>query len=103
EINEIIRHLNNSAPGSDNLSSFFFKDTIDYVASIITHLTNESSRTGQFPDILKEGKIIQLPEISNAINFSELRPITILTVLEKILEEFVYKQLIDYLDEKNSH
>ncbi|RWS02628.1 rna-directed dna polymerase from mobile element jockey-like protein, partial [Dinothrombium tinctorium] len=40
-----------------------------------------------FPDILKEGKIVPLPKTSNPKNFSELRPITILPVLEKYLKK----------------
>ena len=53
QVREVINSLNNSSPGHDELPSFVAKACIDEFIEPITHMINESLKSGVFPSELK--------------------------------------------------
>ena len=56
---------------------------------------------GICPDLLKISKVILLYKKDDLVNFSNYRPISLLTSISKIFEKAIFMQLADYLEEDN--
>ena len=57
--------------------------------------------SGKFPDDWKIATVIPLPKVDNPKTSSELRPMSLLPIIGKIMEKSVHTQLKDYLEENN--
>jgi hypothetical protein len=80
---------NNKAPGIDGIRSCDLKVIADKIASAIAHLINESFRLGVFPDELKSGLVRPIYKAGNRKDPSMYRPITMLPILDKVVERYV--------------
>lgn len=78
-----------------------YLDCFDIVGPIIVQIINDSFNRGVFPQNLKESIIIPIPKETNNIDCDKFRPINMLPLLEKIIENVAYDQLSKYvLDNK---
>ena len=76
------------------------KDNIKVLAPFLTDLFNKSLSTGTLPSIFKSAYItpcLKKPDLDTA-EAKSYRPISNLTVLSKLLERLVAKQLLLHLD-----
>ena len=101
EIKLIVKKLKNSSPGIDELPIKLFKQNINTLCYIISHLCNVSLNTGIFPDIHKDGKITPLFKNKDPQEVSNYRPVCVLNSINKILEKVVSNRLVDHLVNKN--
>ena len=62
---------------------------------------NESILLGIFPDKLKYAKVIPIHSKGSQTDPSNYRPISLLSVFSKILENLMFKRLYNYLDSTN--
>ena len=62
---------------------------------------NISFTTGVFPDVLKVSKIIPLHKGGSTLEVNNFRPISLLSIFDKIIEKLMHKRLYDFLDEHN--
>ena len=87
--------------GLDGLSSRILKRAAKGVSPTLLEMINISINTGNFPDNLKIAKLIPIHK-GGAKNYpSNYRPISILSVLSKLLEKHVTKHLFAYLNKYN--
>ena len=56
---------------------------------------------GVFPSVLKTAKVVPVFKKDSKLNFSNSRPISLLSSIEKILEKRMYKRLYTFLDYNN--
>ena len=97
EVHKILSRLNTrKAAGSDGLSPFLLKLSSDFLAEPITHLISLSVESGKVPDVWKEANIIPIPK-GNPANVTNLRPISLLPIVAKILEKLVLKSVKNLL------
>ena len=84
---------------SDPLPTRLLKDHADLLAPFLVELYNRSLFNGVVPDIFKAAYITPLLKKPDADpdDVKNYRPISNLTVLSKLLERLVAKQLLDYL------
>nr|CAH7749182.1 unnamed protein product [Callosobruchus chinensis] len=68
------------------------------IAPYDLHLTNSCLEIGYFPQFWKEALILSLPKIPAPRTPSDLRPISILPVLSKVLERAISSQLTEFLE-----
>ena len=61
-------------------------------------LYNFSFSSGTVPDQFKVAKVIPVYKKNSALSVSNYRPISLLSVFNKILEKLVYKRVVSYLD-----
>lgn len=98
EISKIIENLKvNKAPGMDNIRA---KDIIyckEKIVSVITRFVNASISEGIVPADLKKSLVKPIFKQGKQSNFSNYRPIAILSVVDKILETYVLNHLNRYL------
>ena len=92
-------HSEKSA-GLDNLDGKLLKLAVHLVTKPITYIFSQSLMCGVCPQIWKEAKVTPLPKNSK-INITGVnsRPISILPVLAKLMEKYVFNQIQSYFSE----
>jgi len=101
DVIDAIRKLPAKQCATDPLPTHLLKDNVDVLAPFITELFNRSLSSGVFPTQFKAAYITPLlkkPDLDPSDGKS-YRPISNLTVLSKVLERLVARQLIRHLSE----
>lgn len=94
----ILRGLRSNAQGSDRISLEMLMLTLPRTLTVITAIINRSIVTSSFPDLWKIAIVRPIPKVSNPTSVRDLRPISLLPCLSKILERVVSNQLTLYLE-----
>jgi Reverse transcriptase (RNA-dependent DNA polymerase) len=86
--------LNNRTQiGPDGLSVHFIKSCINYIVIPIHYLFNLSISTGSYPDYWKTSYITPIPKTGNLADVKNYRPISIISILPKTLEDLISKKI----------
>jgi hypothetical protein len=102
EVDSIISNLKSeSAPGWDGIPTKFIKMVKPLVISIITHLANLCFGKGIFPPLLKKSIVTPVFKSGDKIDINNYRPISVLSVISKIIERIINSRLITYLEKFN--
>lgn len=102
EIKDIILHMDvKKQPGIDKIRTIDLVKSIDVLSPIIAHMVNLSLHSGCVPIKMKCSIIKPIFKKGDHKSFQNYRPISILPVMEKILERCVAKQLQKYLKDFN--
>ena len=64
-------------------------------------LLNLSFKTGVFPSVLKTAKAIPIFKKDSKLDYSNYRPISLLSNIEKVLEKLIYRRLHTFFNNKN--
>ena len=97
EIEKIIHSFKcKDSYGYDEISSRILKISAPYVFSALTYVFNEVLSTGIFPERLKFSEVRPLFKKGDITEFSNYRPISLLTSFSKIIEEIIYKSILLY-------
>ena len=89
---------NSNAQGCDKISLRFLKDSLPVTLSYITCIVNTSIVTGVFPVQWKHAIVVPIHKSGDVEDISNVRPISLLPILSKILEKVIYMQLKNYLE-----
>lgn len=102
DIRKIIKHLNpHKAPGVDGIRAVDIMRLTDRIVDCITRLVNTSIATGRYPKELKTGIVRPIHKSGSKQDYGKYRPITILPVLDKIVEKFVSSKVQNFYSENN--
>ena len=82
--------VKSNAVGKDNVHPKFVKLILPKILKFITHIFNSILTKSEYPTRWKFAKIIPIPKANN-----EFRPISILSNLSKVFEDFKNKLLTD--------
>jgi hypothetical protein len=91
----------NKAPGFDLIRAKDIVCNKIIFSHLVSSLLNVCIRTGIFPDILKISIIRPLYKNGDKSDYMNYRPISILSVIEKILEKYIVGCLKGYLSDNN--
>ena len=97
EIKQIIKNLNDGAPGHDDITAKCIKFISNNILEPLVFLTNLSFTDGIFPDELKIAKVCPLYKANDPTLFNNYRPISLLTIFSKIYERLMYNRLLTFL------
>lgn len=98
EIFNILKTLNErKSAGVDGIRASDLKYNAKYLAPVITKLVNSSLKEGIIPKLLKTSIIRPIFKNGDKTNYNNYRPISILPIIEKVLEEIVARRLNDFL------
>jgi hypothetical protein len=86
--------------GLDGLAARFLKDGAYYLRDPLAHIINMSILTETVPSGFKQARVRPIFKKGSKLDPGNYRPVSILTVLSKILERTVHGQLVSYLKEK---
>lgn len=102
EINSILMNLNTKkSPGVDGIRPQDLKNNAKILTPVITKLINSSLNEAIVPNLLKTSIIRPIHKSGSKSDYSNYRPIAILPVIEKVLEEVIVRRLTDYLKKFN--
>jgi hypothetical protein len=87
--------------GYDEITSRILKLSAPYVLSPLTYIFNKVLSTGIFPESLKFSEVRPLFTKGDTTEFSNYRPISLLTSSSKIIEKNIFKRLYNYLNDNN--
>ena len=74
------------------------KEDLLVLAPVLTQLINLMIEQSEFPNCLKVARVIPLFKKGSKTNPANYRPISILSVISKIAEKIMAKQMRDYLE-----
>ncbi|VEN38354.1 unnamed protein product [Callosobruchus maculatus] len=97
-IYKYLTEIKSSAMGADGINIEMLLLCCPYILPFITHIINSCLLENVFPDSWKVAKVFPLPKKNSITSMSDLRPISILPVLSKILEKIIKFQFIRHLD-----
>ena len=99
DVSKIIRSLKSNAAGIDGISLLMIKLCLPYLVNHFTHIVNCCLEVGYFPTAWKTAVICPIPKVNMPESLGDLRPISLLPVLSKVLERAVYEQLFSYVND----
>ena len=71
------------------------------ISSQLSEIFNISFSSGVFPSILKTAKVIPVHKKDSKLDFSNYRPISLLSNVEKILEKLMYNRIYKFFSDNN--
>ena len=102
---EITKEINNmdfkKSPGYDEISVKFLQVAKNLITKPLMLIFNKAIATGQYPDALKIAKVIPLFKKGESTLISNYRPISLLSLLNKIFEKLLYRRLYKFLVKHN--
>ena len=102
EIQSIINSLNsNKAHGEDGFTPWLIKEFKLPLCHPLEYIFNLSLTTGTVPNSLKTAKVVPLFKKGDVFTMSNYRPISLLSIFNKILEKIVYVRVHQFLVKNN--
>ena len=85
-----------SSPGPDEIAAWFLRECACALCRPLCPIFNASVREGVFPSLWKSANVIPVPKTTPALYNvdSDFRPISLTPIVNKVLESFIYKWLL---------
>ena len=100
EIEKIINNLDTKKATGPNSIPLVILKTFKYFFSFwLSKLVNQCFLIGIFPDILKIAKVTPLHKKESKLNYLNYRPISLLSVFNKIYEKLIYSRSYHFLNQ----
>lgn len=102
EIDRLVSSLPvKTSKGVDNFSNILIRKIRYSIRLPLMILVNKSLLVGEFPDAMKIAKVFALHKGGVKSDLDNYRPISLLSVLSKILEKAMLARLVDFFDANN--
>lgn len=93
-----LRSIESNAIGCDGFSTTFMKLVFPYIGTYILHFVNNIITSSTFPSGWKTGRVVPIKKVGESNEMDNLRPISILPVLSKVVEILLKDQLEAHLE-----
>ena len=101
EVFKIINTLQNKSAGPASIPVKLLKLIPDLIIIPLCNIINLSFVSGSFPDPLKIAKVIPIHKNGSTQDMSNYRPISLLSIFDKIMEKIMHKRLYKFLELNN--
>ena len=101
EVLQIITSLQNKSTGPQSIPIRLHKHIPDLILITLCMIIKQSSLTGKYPEALKISKVIPIHKGGATDDLNNYRPISLLSIFDKIMEKLIHKRLYDFLHEQN--
>lgn len=102
DIQNTLKKLKNTAPGTDNINNLTLKHLPPTALQLLTQIFNSILSTGHYPSTWKTTKITMIPkpgkDPSNPLSY---RPISLISTTGKLLERILAGRLRNFCEENN--
>ena len=99
ELIEIVKGLENDK--ASDISIFVLKKCFNHIAGYLSGFLNNFMETGEFPEILKVGKITPIFKKGDPQLLDNYRPVSVIPIFGKIFEKVIYSRLYSFLTSMN--
>ena len=99
EVLDIIKSLPTKGTGPASIPLDLLKVVADLIVFPLCYIINVSFSTGVFPECLKVAKVLALHKGGSTEELNNYRPISLLSIFDKILEKIMHKRLYGFLEE----
>jgi hypothetical protein len=99
EVQVVLQKIHSGTVECDGMPIHLFKMIPDLCLKSLTDIVNCSIETKMFPNVWKMGLITPVPEMSQPVDYEDLRPVCLLSVLSKVLERLIFQQIISFLED----
>lgn len=94
QVERKLRCLKHTAPGPDEIPSWFYRSCSVEVSTAVASIFNDSLRIGRVPEAWKTAIVTPVPKISNATSLGDYRPISVTSVLSRVAESVIAKDFL---------
>ena len=102
EVEHFLLSLDKSkATGPDGVSATMLKCTATSIAPFVTQLFNLCIQPGKVPTEWKQALVVRIPKSYNLSSPNNYRPISLLSILSKLLEQHIHMLITTHLTENN--
>ena len=101
EVLDIIKDLEMKSTGPNSIPIKLLKLIPDLILVPLCRIINNSFQTGTFPDPLKISKVIPIHKEGPTDDVNNYRPISLLSIFDKIIEKAMHKRLYSFLEQHN--
>ena len=85
------------AAGMDGVPPDLIKQSCELIVRPLTHIFNSSFQNGVVPDQFKLAKTVPIYKKASKLDVGNYRPISLLSIFNKLLERLMHKRLYGYL------
>lgn len=96
-----IKTLGNPSAGYDKISAVTIKNVASEIAGPLRIVVNSIIRTSEYPDALKKARVVPIPKIKPPKCLDDFRPISVLPILNKVVETVLVLQLTNHVETNN--
>lgn len=104
-VNEIIILINsletNKSPGPDSIPTKIIKNNALAFSRLLCDSFNSMIETGSYPNCLKTAKVVPIFKSGDPALVDNYRPISTLSVFNKIFEKLLVNRLVQFFDQRN--
>ena len=97
-----LKHLNKSS-GPDGITGKMLKPLAHEIAPSITKLLNLSIMCKRPPQVWKHSKVVPIPKKPSASSVRDYRPISLLSIISKILEKHILMLITEHISLYSPH
>jgi hypothetical protein len=94
EVERMLRHLKNTAPGNDNIPAWLYRSCSYELADIVANIFNSTLCFGQVPSSWRTSIVTPIPKVSNPITLTDFRPISVTPILSRVAEKLLVQKWI---------
>lgn len=87
------------SPGPDGIPASFLKTNYTFFAHLLTSVFNEIIETGEYPAVLKIGRVTPVYKSGDKKDVNNYRPISCLSILDKIIEKMIVARIVDFVNQ----
>ena len=99
EILAILNSLENKSAGPYSIPLKMLMVIPDLIILPLAYIINMSFLTGEYPDLLKQVKVIPIHKGGSSQDINNYRPISLLSIFDKIIEKLIHKRLYSFLED----
>lgn len=96
EVEEAISSIKSAAVGCDGIGLSMLRRCCPHVLPVIIHIINFCIETSTFPECWKTSYVLPFPKVSSPSELKQLRPISILPTLSKVIEKVLEAQVREH-------
>lgn len=98
---KVISKIKSKAKGHDGMNVDLIALCCPHILPFLVHVINFCISNSVFPECWKKALIVPLPKVNDPHELKDLRPISILPCLSKILEKIINEQLMEHVEENH--
>ena len=101
EIVDIINSLENKSTGPSSIPVKLLRLIPDIIIIPLAYIINMSLKPGVYPNLLKLVKVVPIHKGGSTEDINNYRPISLLSIFDKIIEKLMHKRLYTFLEDIN--